>query len=173
MGGREAELIGGVSAFATNMNYDIEALIGRLPGLIGNGSVAYPSFVRGVGPFPHSVAQWCNKPADPGDLYAIASVYLALMTDTALDLIDSRERLLIDGRFAEAVIFVRSLAALRPQQQIFVSNALQDVAYGALRLVSPDLPPPSNLTRVRPLELDLAGYAAQWRARAQANQSAA
>jgi hypothetical protein len=106
-------------------------------------------------------------------LYAIASVYLALMTDAALDLIDSRDRLLIDGRFAEAVIFVRSLAALRPQQQIFVSNAHQDVAYGALRLVSPDLPPPCNLTRVRPLELDLAGYAAQWRARAHATQSTA
>jgi sugar (pentulose or hexulose) kinase len=173
MGGREAELIGGVDSFALTVNDNPESLISRLPALIASGASAYPSFVRGVGPFPDSIGEWRNKPSDPGDQRAITSLYLALMADTALGLIGSRERLLIEGRFAQAVIFVRALASLRPQQQIFVSNAHQDVAYGALRLVYPQLPPPCGLTPVRPLELDLTAYAAQWRARAGSAQCAA
>jgi sugar (pentulose or hexulose) kinase len=166
MGGREAELIGGVDSFALTLNYDPETLISRLPASITSGASADPSFVRGVGPFPSSAGEWRNRPAHASDQRAVAGLYLALMADTSLDLIDSRERLLIEGRFAEAVIFVRALAALRPQQRIFVSNAHQDVAYGALRLVHPHLAPPSELTPVKPLEIDLATYAAEWRARA-------
>jgi hypothetical protein len=111
------------------------------------------------------MGEWCNKPAETRDQRAITDLYLALVASTALDLIGSRERLLIEGRFAEATIFVRSLAALRPQQRIFVSSAHQDVAYGALRLVAPDLPPSCDLTPIEPLDLDLTEYAAQWRAR--------
>lgn len=173
MGGREAELIGGVDSFALTANYDPDALLSRLPALIAGGSAAFPSFVRGVGPFPASAGEWRNKPADAGDQRAVTGLYLALMADASLELIGSRDRLLIEGRFAEAVIFTRALAALRPKQRVYVSNAHQDVAYGALRLVSPDLPPPSELTPVKPLELDLGAYAAEWRARAHAAQSAA
>ena len=173
MGGREAELIGGVDSFALTANYNPDALLSRLPALIANGSSAFPSFVHGVGPFPSSAGEWRNKPADAGDQRAITGLYLALMADTSLELIGSRDRLLIEGRFAEAVIFIRALAALRPRQQVYVSNAHQDVAYGALRLVSPRLPPPCELTPVKPLELDLSAYAAEWRARAHAAQSAA
>jgi hypothetical protein len=54
-----------------------------------------------------------QQPAEPGDQRAITGLYLALMADASLTLIGSRERLLIEGRFAEAVIFVRALAALR------------------------------------------------------------
>jgi hypothetical protein len=107
------------------------------------------------------------------DQRAVTGLYLALMADTALDLIDSRDRLLIEGRFSEAVIFVRALAALRPMQRIFVSNADQDIAYGALRLVTPNLPPPTQLIEVKPLALDLTAYAAEWRSRAHNSQSAA
>ena len=173
MGGRETELIGGIDAFAPTVSDNPEALISRLPALIASGAAAYPSFVRGVGPFPHSAGEWRSKPTNPSDQRAITGLYLALMADAALDLIGSRERLLIEGRFAEAVVFVRALAALRPGQQMFVSNAHQDVAYGALRLVSSSLPPPCELTPVKPLDLDLAAYAVKWRARAHATQSAA
>jgi hypothetical protein len=173
MGGREAHLIGGIDSFALTDHYDPDALLARLPQLIATGACAYPSFVPGVGPFPNGRGGWCNKPVDSGDQRAITGVYLALMADAALELIDSRDCLLIEGRFAEAVIFTRALATLRPQQKVFVSNAHQDVAYGALRLVEPLLPPPSELTPVKPLGIDLRAYAAQWRARARTTQSAA
>lgn len=173
MGGREAELIGGVDSFDLKTNYDPEALLARLPALIASGASAFPSFVPGVGPFPASRGEWRNRPTNMGDQRAITGLYLALMADTALDLIDSQDRLLIEGRFSEAVIFVRALAALRPTQRVFVSNADQDVAYGALRLVAPQLPPPTQLIEVKPLALDLTEYAAEWRSRAHNAQSAA
>jgi hypothetical protein len=171
MGGREAELIGGIDSFALTENYHPDALLARLPQLIASGACAYPSFVHGVGPFPDACGEWHNKPADPGDQRAITGVYLALMANAALDLIGSRDCLLIEGRFAEAVIFTRALATLRPQQNVFVSNAHQDVAYGALRLVHPQLQPSSQLTAVEPLSVDLRAYAEQWRARARTTQS--
>lgn len=173
MGGREAELIGGVDQFAITHNYHPDALIERLPSLIASGACALPGFVRGVGPFPWSVGEWRNKPTDAGDQRAVTGLYLALMADTALDLIGSQARLLIEGRFAEAVIFTRALATLRPTQRVYVSNAQQDVAYGALRLLDPQLDPPCELTPVKPLDIDFSAYAAQWRARAHAAQSAA
>jgi sugar (pentulose or hexulose) kinase len=173
MGGREVSLLGDVDSFALTRNYHPEALTARLSALIAAGVCAYPSFVRGVGPFPASIGEWCNKPADPDDQRVIAGLYLALMADTSLDLIGSRERLLVEGRFAQDVIFVRSLAALRPQQRLFLSNAQQDVAHGALWLVSADLPPPCKLESVQPLRLDLTDYAAKWRARALTSRSAA
>lgn len=173
MGGREAELIGGIDSFALTLDYRPEALIRRLPSLIASGACAFPSFVRGVGPFPWRTGEWRNKPADPGDQRAVTGLYLALMADAALDLIGSRERLLIEGRFAEALIFTRALAALRPRQRVFVSSAHQDVAYGALRLVDPQFQLPCELAPVEPLDIDLTGYAAQWRAHAQAAQGAA
>jgi len=173
MGGREAELIGGIDSFALTDNYHPDALLARLPQLIASGACAYPSFVSGVGPFPDARGEWHNKPADAGDQRAITGVYLALMANAALDLIGSRDCLLIEGRFAEAVIFTRALATLRPQQKVFLSNAHQDVAYGALRLVHPQLQPPSQLTAVEPLSVDLRAYAEQWRARACTTQSVA
>jgi sugar (pentulose or hexulose) kinase len=173
MGGREVERIGGLDSFDLVHDYRAEELLSRLPPLIASGACAYPSFAPGVGPFPHGRGEWYNKPADARDQRAIAEIYLALMADTALDLIGSRDCVLVEGRFAEAVIFVRALAALRPQQQIFVSNAHQDVAYGALRLVDPQLAPPVELAPIKPLSIDLSEYAAQWRARASAARGGA
>ena len=173
MGGREAELIGGIDAFAPADTEDPEVLQARLSALIADGAAALPSFVPGVGPFPAAHGAWHNKPSNASDRRAIASLYLALMADTSLDLIGSRDRLLVDGRFAEATIFVRALATLRPTQHVYVSNAQQDVAYGALRLIDPKLPPPSALTAVKPLNVDLRVYATEWRHQARIKRCAA
>ena len=85
------------------------------------------------------------------------------MADASLDLIGSRDRLLIEGRFAEAMIFVRALASLRPQQKVFVCNAHDDVSYGALRLLDPTLAPAAALHAVEPLDVDFSAYASEWR----------
>ena len=167
MGGRESESIGGVSSFAITDNYEPSKLIGRIPVLIESGAFALPSFAKGVGPFPDSNGSWINEPTDPDDKRAVAGLYLALVADASLQLIGSRDRLLIEGRFAEAELFVRTLATLRPEQNVYVSNAHTDVAYGALRLVNDALGAPSALTAVEPLDIDLTAYAAEWRSRAQ------
>jgi hypothetical protein len=85
------------------------------------------------------------------------------MADACVNLIGSRDRLLIEGRFAEALVFIRALASLRPSQKVFVSNAHDDVPYGALRLLDPSLQPSSPLTPVEPLAVDFSNYSRQWR----------
>jgi sugar (pentulose or hexulose) kinase len=163
MGGREAELIAGLDTWHLTEDYDPEALIARLPALIASGACVYPSFVPGVGPFPAHTGRWRNEPEDRSDKRAVLGLYLALMADVALDLIGSRERLLVEGRFAEAQVFVRALATLRPDQAVHVSNAHDDVPYGALRLIDPALPPPSPLQRIAPLPFSFDAYRAAWR----------
>ncbi|MET0657472.1 MAG: carbohydrate kinase, partial [Steroidobacteraceae bacterium] len=170
MGGREAEIMGGIDRFAVVENYDPQALLVRLPRLLADDVCAIPSFVPGVGPFPSAHGKWHNKPSDPRDQRAMTDLYLALMADAVLELIGSRASLLIEGRFGEADVFTRALATLRAQQKVFVSLTHQDVTYGALRLAHPCLSPASRLVPVAPLDIDLGSYAAQWRARAQAVQ---
>jgi hypothetical protein len=90
-------------------------------------------------------------------------LYAALVADVSLDLIGARETILVEGRFAEAEVFVRGLASLRPDCHIYVSNAHNDVSYGALRLIDPTLKPASALVRVEPLEVSLDDYRELWR----------
>jgi sugar (pentulose or hexulose) kinase len=165
MGGRESELMAGIDIYHLTANYDPAALIARLPDLIAGDVMGLPSFVPGVGPFPSRRGQWINEPASAADKRAALGLYLALMADACLDLIGSRERLLIEGRFAEAEIFVRALASLRPKQKVYVSNAHDDVPHGALRLIHSNLKPASALIPVQPLDLSLDGYQARWRER--------
>jgi sugar (pentulose or hexulose) kinase len=161
MGGREFDLISQVSAQQL-ANCEPQKLVGRLAALLDTGAAAMPTFAAGFGPYPRARGEWRNKPDDAGDQRAIAGLYLALMADACLDLVDSRDTLLIEGRFAEAVIFVGALAALRPRQKLFISNAV-DVPYGALRLIHPELAPSSPLLPVAPLDVDFRGYARAWR----------
>ena len=65
------------------------------------------------------------------------ALYAALTADAALDLIGAKLRILIEGRFAQAEVFVRALAGLRPADRIYVSPVENDVSYGALRLLNP------------------------------------
>lgn len=102
-------------------------------------------------------------PADEMSRRAAVSLYAAMVADVSLDLIGARERVLIEGRFARAEVFVRALAALRPDCQTFVANVENDVSYGALRLLDPQLRPSTDLQRVRPLEIDLNPFRATWR----------
>jgi hypothetical protein len=46
---------------------------------------------------------------------------------------------------------------------VYTSHAEHDIAYGAMRLVSPELKPASDLKVVEPLDIDLADFAARWR----------
>lgn len=155
MGGREAELIGG------NLE---TAPVARAAQVVASGLRLRPSLVPGVGPFPTHRATWSHPPADPAERAAAGALYLALMADACLDLISSRERLVVEGRFAGAEPFLRALAALRPGQQVLTASGQDDVAYGALRLVRPDASPPAPLRPVAPLDVPLDAYRDAWRA---------
>jgi sugar (pentulose or hexulose) kinase len=153
MGGREIELMG--------ERIDLPGTDGLAEVLIDHAMVL-PAQVPGCGPFPQSFGRWINEPVDPAARRAAASLYAALMADTALDLIGAKDRLLIEGRFAASELFTRALATLRPETQVYTASAEADVSFGALRLAVPELAPPGALAPVASLDRDLNAYRAEW-----------
>jgi len=173
MGGREIETLTGIDTRRIDIKPDQGDLLAAVPGVIADGQMVLPTFAAGVGPFPNARGHWVSRPSDQAKQRAAVSLYAALVADVALDLIGSCERILIEGRFAEAEVFVRGLAALRPQTKVYVANAHNDVSFGALRLLDPGLQPSSSLRRVRPLGADLSAYSNRWRDLAEQLEEAA
>ncbi|HZV10440.1 MAG TPA: carbohydrate kinase, partial [Novosphingobium sp.] len=141
---------------------DQPALLAAVPAVLAAGAMHLPTLAPGCGPFPQGRGRWINPPADWYERRAAACLYAALVADRALDLIGAEERLLVEGRFAEAEVFVRALASLRPDTQVFVANAHNDVSFGALRLIDPALAPAGGLRQVAPLDLALDTYRNRW-----------
>jgi sugar (pentulose or hexulose) kinase len=173
MGGREVEILSGVDTRRIDSKPEQADLLAAAPAVVSAGRGALPTFTPGVGPFPNGHGRWIDMPSDAIGRRAAVCLYAALVADAALDLIGARERILVEGRFAEAQVFVRALASLRPRDTIYVSNARHDVSYGALRLLDPRIEASSPLEKVRPLETDLRAYASQWRREAARIEAAA
>jgi sugar (pentulose or hexulose) kinase len=113
------------------------AVLDALPGLVRRGTLALPSFVgdeglfpgaanrgRIVGPPPETAAEW----------QALAVLYAAFSANRCLDTLGSSKRIIIDGGFASNLPFARCLAALRPSQEISVSQSRHGTALGAALL---------------------------------------
>lgn len=164
MGGREIESVIGLDTRRVDIRPDQPALLAQVPGLVEAGSMLLPSLAPGCGPFPHAAPRWIAEPVDWHARRAAMCLYAALVADVSLDLIGSKHRLLIEGRFAEAEVFVRALASLRPDTAVYTANAHNDVSFGALRLLNPLLAPQGGLRRIEPLDAPLAAYRARWRA---------
>jgi sugar (pentulose or hexulose) kinase len=162
MGGREIELLAGQGVPRIDLPSDQPALISAIADVVASDAMLLPCFAPGVGPFPQKNGQWINRPEDRLARSAAIGLYAALMTDTALDLIGGKNILLIEGRFAGSELFVRALAAMRPNDTLYTTNAGIDVSFGALRLIEPGLRPSASLTQVQPLEIDLTNYKAKW-----------
>ena len=64
-----------------------------------------------------------------------------IAADVSLDLIGSRDSLIIDeAELSQSVAFTRMLATLRPDTRVYIDNGEHGVARGALRLLD-RLPP--------------------------------
>jgi hypothetical protein len=162
MGGREIETLIGLDTRQIDIAADQPALLAALPDVLASGAMVLPGFAPGFGPFPHGRGRWIARPDAHAARRAAVSLYAALVTDISLRLIGTTDRLLIEGRFAEGQVFVRALAALRPDLRIYTGKAHNDVSYGALRLLDAALPPAEPLELVVPLDVDLAPYRERW-----------
>ncbi|HEY2034530.1 MAG TPA: hypothetical protein VGH02_12665 [Rhizomicrobium sp.] len=160
MGGREAELLMGIDTAEDELGWP--ALQAATAQVLAKDIMVMPSFAPGTGPFPTHIGGWNKEPADPIERRAAVQLYLALVTDVSLQLIGTKGRLLVEGRFAESPLFLASLAALRPDLSIYAANLHNGVSYGVLRLLQPDLPPLSGLARVESLPHDLPAYRQRW-----------
>ncbi len=162
MGGREIEALIEIDTRRVDIKPDQPALLGAVPAVLAAGAMHLPTLAPGCGPFPKAQGRWVNRPEAWYERRAAACLYAALVADQALDLIGSDERLLVEGRFAEAEVFVRALATLRPGTKVFVANAHNDVSFGALRLINSALVPQGDLRQIAPLDADLDTYRNQW-----------
>ena len=162
MGGREIEALIEIDTRRVDIKPDQPKLLAAVPHVLASGAMHLPTLAPGCGPFPAAQGHWVNAPQDWYERRAAACLYAALVTDCALDLIGASGRLLVEGRFAEAEVFVRALASLRPDTQVFVANAHNDVSFGALRLIDPALAPEGDLRRIAPLDADMEPYRRRW-----------
>lgn len=135
MAGREREAIAGQLPSA-----DISAL----KSLLQTDALVLPSFAPG-GCFPNRRGEIISSvPITDSLRAALASLYLALMIDAALDLIGSVGDIIVEGPIANDTAALCALAALRPQQNV-MTTAINCVAQGAAKLIFGDtLPLPST-----------------------------
>jgi sugar (pentulose or hexulose) kinase len=161
MGGRELEVLIGGRAELVDTPGMTDAWRDTAIRAIESGEMILPSWAPGVGPFPH--AKCGRVGAQSMQNEALAYLYAALVADVSLDLIGSRDKLIVDGRFSRSPLFLEALARLRPDTQVLVSQDEHGVARGARRLISGSDTGPVVLAPVAPLRIDMADYRARWR----------
>ncbi|HEY0746417.1 MAG TPA: hypothetical protein VGD63_06935, partial [Steroidobacteraceae bacterium] len=163
MGGREIEMLLGADLGQNDVNAGACEALAAAKAVIQQEAMVLPSFVRGTGPYGNCQGRWRSMPHDPVQRWAAVCLYAALMTDTALDLIGSKHTLIVEGRFAQAALFVAALARLRSDMAVWVAPDSVDVALGALTLAHASLVTAQALTAVAPLPFHLQQYRDRWR----------
>ena len=131
MTGREYDLIRKENSAAD------AAVLAALPKLVAQGSLALPSFVGDDGLFPGAAQRGRiigPAPETPAEWQGLAVLYAAFSANRCLDSLGSSKRIIIDGGFAANLPFARALAALRPSQEISVSQSRDGTALGAALL---------------------------------------
>ena len=160
MGGREFAAISELGADQAGAGLAAARLY------VQQGTMALPSFARTGGPFMDQSG--CIVNAEPGsaiDGRALGSLYCALVADYCLDLLDSRDQIIIEGPFIADEVFTATLAALRPAQSLSVSADMTGTVSGAWLLAQwerrQDRP---AVEKVTPPEFpELSRYRDQWR----------
>jgi len=162
MGGREIELLTGAGMRIDDPAAQPE-MCAAAADVIRDGVMVLPGFVKGCGPFGGLDGGWINEPTSAAHRAAAIALYAALVTHESLGLIGAHGHILVEGRFAEAAVFTRALAALRPRDAIYKSSGEHDASFGALRLVNPALRTRATLGTVEALAGDLLPYTQLWR----------
>lgn len=160
MGGREFDTLTG----GENVPPSLQE-IGRVLDL---RAMALPNFASGCGPFPHARGRW-TVAADTltaGERQAVASLYLALMSNCCLDLLGAAGDTIVGGPFARNALFCDALATLT-KRSLSSTHGATATATGAARLVLPELPNEKSTSAPGlPLALrpPFLAYAAEWAA---------
>jgi sugar (pentulose or hexulose) kinase len=131
MTGREYDLIRKEKSAAD------AAVLAALPKLVARRTLALPSFVGDDGLFPgaaHRGRIIGPAPETPAEWQGLAVLYAAFSANRCLDALGSSKRIIIDGGFAANLPFARALAALRPSQEVSVSQSRDGTALGAALL---------------------------------------
>ncbi len=127
MGGREYEVIAGPAGLQVQPSHD------DLAAVIATRALALPAFSRAGGPFASVTGRVVvAERLGPPQLAALATLYVALMSDYVLDLMEFDGDVFVDGPLAQNGIYLDLLAALRPGRRILASRGSAAVAAAAL-----------------------------------------
>ncbi len=163
MGGREFAAVAGEAG----LRCQPDAATARQ--LIARGSMALPAFSPAGGPFPGHQGQIAGPPPQDGvERVTLASIYLALVVDLMLDLLDFKGGTVLAGPLASNPLFPVLLAALRPDQAIMQSELADGSVAGALALAQSmrrSVVATSTAAAQSPRLSGLAAYKEAWRER--------
>jgi L-fuculokinase len=159
-GGREYRVISGADASA--LPADEAAL---LP-LLRSKAMAIPCFVNSGGAYAGRPGKLIGADAlNTAGRVALASVYVALMTDLLLDWLDAKGDILLDGTLSDNAIYTQALASLRPKQEVKRSDDRQAILYAGIQLAGYSLKRPMvKVTPAPAATVDAMGdYRRLWR----------
>lgn len=127
MGGREHEIILGDISRCDIDEKDITAIIEE-------GIFALPHFVNTGGPFPDKQGKIIpNQELTQKQLNAVATLYITLLSDQCLSLVNSRGDLYVEGPLVNNQLFCSLLASLRGQD-VYICEQAYGVTLGAAML---------------------------------------
>src|SRR5690606_3802971 len=111
---------------------------------------ACPPFVAGSGPFQQRVDEGVIS-GEVSSGTSLATLYLALVMDYQLDLLDARGRILFGGVAQQNPMLCRLLAQLRPHQPVLAGDDTASTIRGAWCLTRWQLPMPEAITAFAPV----------------------
>lgn len=158
MGGREYEAVAGTGPATPD-----QAALARV---LAGPAMVRPAFTAG-GQFPgHQGAILGAAALDRQARAALASLYVALLSDVALSLLEAEADIVIDGPLAENPVYPPILAALRPTSRVQLVEAGAGTTGGALCLALGKAAPAPVLRQVRQTTAarEVAEHARRWRA---------
>jgi sugar (pentulose or hexulose) kinase len=158
MGGREFEML-----TAELGPLDQQAALAAMPQVVANRVMLLPNLAEGSGPYPGKKARWLSDArTTAAERWAAACLYLALMTQTCLDLIGAAGPVLVEGPFAHNRVYLGALAALVGRHVIALPGST-GTSQGAALLAS-IRPTWGSETLISPAGIDgLEAYADIWR----------
>jgi sugar (pentulose or hexulose) kinase len=162
MGGREFAALAGERPVAIGAE-DVAAVV-------GSGAFALPAYSDQGGPFAGRAGRIEGPhPRTPAARTALATLYVALMSQLMLDKLDAPGDWIVEGGFAKTPAFAATLAALAPQRRVLRAATTAGAAEGAARLAHWGRPQgKAENSPVTPWRVaGLAEYARCWRELAQ------
>ncbi len=156
MGGREFEIVSEGVRVAPNLGDRDAVLAGPI--------LLLPAVVASSGPFRGQVSGFTMEPQSPAQRHVALSWYLALMTDTCLDLAGAEGPAIVEGPFADNADYCAMLAAVRPGG-VRIARSVTGTSIGAAMLVMDERHEPDTAPVVATDTDRLRAYAKAWRER--------
>lgn len=131
-----ARFMGGREYAHLSQGHNDNPGIDTIEHLIKNDCFAIPSFADAGGPFIGNAGIIIHKEAieRPQHNAALATMYVALMTDYCLEMIQSQGPVIIEGPFAANTMLCKLIASFRPNQSVRTTADSAGTSFGAALL---------------------------------------